>query len=353
MGNKKKNIFNLLFLLLVFGLTLYSVFHGEDLSAVFSAVMNTDIRWLVPAIACVVFFIWGESIIIHYLMGTLHIKTKKRTCFLYSCVGFFFSGITPSASGGQPAQIYYMRRNDIPIPVSTLVLMLVTITYKSILVFIGLFLMVFQQGFVHQYLGSILPVFYLGVGLNVFCCILMLILVFHPALAKNIMLTCLKFLVKLHIMKDKPERMEKLSSSMDMYNATAAYLKKHIGVIANVILITFAQRVALFFVTYFVYRSFGLHGAGIYNVVMLQAVISVSVDMLPLPGGMGISEQLFLAIFVPVFGSALLLPAMVLSRGIAYYVQLLLSACMTVVAHLVIGRVPRRKESAVDGYINS
>ena len=55
----------------------------------------------------------------------------------------------------------------------------------------------------------------------------MLILVFHPALAKNIMLTCLKFLVKLHIMKDKPERMEKLSSSMDMYNATAAYLKKH------------------------------------------------------------------------------------------------------------------------------
>lgn len=156
----------------------------------------------------------------------------------------------------------------------------------------------------HQYLGSILPVFYLGVGLNVFCCILMLILVFHPALAKNIMLTCLKFLVKLHIMKDKPERMEKLSSSMDMYNATAAYLKKHIGVIVNVILITFAQRAALFFVTYFVYRSFGLHGAGIYNVVMLQAVISVSVDMLPLPGGMGISEQLFLAIFVPVFGSA-------------------------------------------------
>ncbi len=53
--------------------------------------------------------------------------------------------------------------------------------------------------------------------------------------------------------------------------------------------------------------------------MLLQAVISVSVDMLPLPGGMGISETLFLKIFPPVFGSTLLLPAMVLSRGLGYY----------------------------------
>ncbi len=40
--------------------------------------------------------------------------------------------------------------------------------------------------------------------------------------------------------------------------------------------------------------------------------------MLPLPGGMGISETLFLTIFSPVFGG-LLLPGMVLSRGLGYY----------------------------------
>ncbi len=57
--------------------------------------------------------------------------------------------------------------------------------------------------------------------------------------------------------------------------------------------------------------------------MLLQAVISVSVDMLPLPGGMGISETLFLKIFRPVFGSTLLLPAMVLSRGLGYYGELL------------------------------
>ncbi len=54
-------------------------------------------------------------------------------------------------------QIYYMRKNKIPIPVSTLVLMIVTVTYKSVLVVIGLFVAFFQRGFVHRYLEGILP----------------------------------------------------------------------------------------------------------------------------------------------------------------------------------------------------
>ncbi len=80
---------------------------------------------------------------------------------------------------------------------------------------------------------------------------------------------------------------------------------------------------ALFAVTWFVYTDFfAQSGTGFWTVLFLQAVISVSVDMLPLPGGMGISETLFLNIFVPVFGS-LLLPGMVLSRGLGYYGELL------------------------------
>ena len=59
--------------------------------------------------------------------------------------------------------------------------------------------------------------------------------------------------------------------------------------------------------------------------------------MLPLPGGMGICETLFLNIFSPVFGG-LLLPGMVLSRGLGYYGELLISAAFTVVAQLTIGK---------------
>ena len=337
MKSRKKIIFNGVFLAVVFALTVYGVFHGEDLSSMMDAIHRADKRWLVPGIALVAFFIWGESIIIWYMMRSSGICLKKRTCFLFSSVGFFFSCITPSASGGQPMQIYYMKKEKISIPVSTVILMIVTITYKLVLVVIGVGLAIFGRGFLHKYLEGILPVFYLGLALNIFCVTFMTILVFHPLLAKAILVKGMKLLERLHLMKKKEGRLKKLEDSMDTYRNTAAYLKNNPFVIVKVIGITFIQRMALFAVTWFVYQAFGLHGTGFWEILFLQAVISVSVDMLPLPGGMGISETLFLNIFSPVFGG-LLLPGMVLSRGLGYYGELLISAVFTVVAQLTIGK---------------
>ncbi|MDD3278109.1 MAG: lysylphosphatidylglycerol synthase transmembrane domain-containing protein [Lachnospiraceae bacterium] len=344
MKNKKKIIFNAAFLLIVFAVTLYGVFHGENLGEMVQVLGNADKRWLIPGVICVVIFIWGESIIIWYMMRSFGIHVKKWTCFLFSNVGFFFSCITPSASGGQPMQVYYMKKEKISIPVSTVILMIVTITYKLVLVVIGVGIMIFGQGFLHKYLEGILPVYYLGLILNVFCVSFMILLVFHPVLAKLLMTKGLRLLEKIHILKHREGRTKKLEESMDLYNETAAYLKSHILVMVKVFIITFAQRVILFASTWFVYRAFHLSGTSALDVIMLQAVISVSVDMLPLPGGMGISETLFLNIFKPVFG-AVLLPAMVLSRGLAYYVQLLLSALLTGVAQLTIGREKSFRQS--------
>ena len=337
MKSRKKIIFNGVFLAIVFALTIYGVFHGEDLSSMMDAIHRADKRWLIPGIALVAFFIWGESIIIWYMMRSSGIQLKKRTCFLFSSVGFFFSCITPSASGGQPMQIYYMKKEKISIPVSTVILMIVTITYKLVLVVIGIGIAIFGRGFLHKYLEGILPVFYLGLALNIFCVTFMTILVFHPLLAKAIMVKGMKLLERLHLVKKKDGRLKKLEDSMDTYRNTAAYLKNNPFVIVKVIGITFIQRMALFAVTWFVYQAFGLHGTGFWEILFLQAVISVSVDMLPLPGGMGISETLFLNIFSPVFGG-LLLPGMVLSRGLGYYGELLISAAFTVVAQLTIGK---------------
>lgn len=343
MRDKKKAVWNMVFLFAVFGLTLYGVFHGEDLKSMMLAIQTAQWEWLLPGVGLVLFFIWGESIIIWYMMKSYGTQLKKRTCFLFSSVGFFFSCITPSASGGQPMQIYYMKKERIPIPVSTVVLMIVTITYKLVLVVIGIGILIFGQGFLHRYLEGILPVYYLGLGLNVFCVIFMTVLVFHPVLARVILRKGMQILERFHLMKPKKERVEKLELSMDTYRGTAEYLKEHLGVILIVFGITFVQRMALFAATWFVYLAFGLSGTSFLDVVFLQAVISVSVDMLPLPGGMGISETLFLHIFRPVFGS-LLLPGMVLSRGLGYYGELLISAVFTVVAQLTIGNDRMREQ---------
>ena len=343
MKSRKKIIFNGVFLAVVFALTIYGVFHGEDLSSMMDAIHRADKRWLLPGVALVAFFIWGESIIIWYMMRSSGIHLKKRTCFLFSSVGFFFSCITPSATGGQPAQIYYMKKEKIPIPVTTLVLMIVTITYKMVLVVIGLGLMIFGRGFIRTHMYDIRHIFYLGTGLNVFCVSSMLLLVFHPVLARSILVKGMELLEKMHLMRHKSTRIEKLNASMDQYHTTAVYLKDHIMVLVNVFAITLFQRFALFTATWFVYKAFGLSGTNAFVIILLQSVISVSVDMLPLPGGMGISEKLFSMIFEPVFGSALLIPGMILSRGLGYYTELLISAIFTIVANFTIGRNLRKK----------
>lgn len=81
MKKNKRVIFNGAFLLIVFVLTIYGVFHGEDLGAMMDAIRSADKRWLVPGLALVAFFIWGESIIIWYMMRSYGIKLKKRTWF--------------------------------------------------------------------------------------------------------------------------------------------------------------------------------------------------------------------------------------------------------------------------------
>lgn len=337
MTDKKKAILNFIFLAVVFSLTMYMVFKGEDIHQIARIIRHVDYRYLIVGMVCVVLFILGESVIIFYMMRSLGAKVKMGHCALYSFVGFFFSCITPSATGGQPMQIYYMKKDKLPVPVTTLVLMIVTITYKAVLVFIGVLVCLFGRNFLRGYLGNLMWVFYLGVALNVFCVTLMLVLVFAPGLAKWIMVKGLKLLEHFRFLHPKRSRLEKLEQSMDLYHETAAFWAEHKAIIANVFFITLVQRVILFTVTYWVYCSLGFHTYDIFTITILQAVISVSVDMLPLPGGMGISETLYMAMFVPVFGEVLL-PSMLLSRGIAYYGQLLLSAVMTCAAHLVIGR---------------
>lgn len=89
MQGKKKAIGNAVFLAAVFALTVYGVFHGEDMEAMMEAIGRADLRFLAFAVFLSVFSIWGESVIIWHMMRSFRIAVRKRICFLFSSVGFF------------------------------------------------------------------------------------------------------------------------------------------------------------------------------------------------------------------------------------------------------------------------
>ena len=337
MINKRKMILNTLFLVAVFSITVYYIFRGQDMTCIIENIKSTDVRYWGLAIICIVVFIGSESIIIFYMMHSIRQKVNLIHCFLYSFVGFFFSCITPSASGGQPAQVYFMKKDKIPIPIATLVLMIVTIAYKMVLVVLGVAIFIIRPAEVMNYLEPILGFCYLGIFLNIICVGFMLLLVFHPTLAHNQLTAFIRFLGKIRLIRRVDHYLLKVESAMKQYKDIAVYFRTHKMVIWNVLVITVLQRILLFYITYLVYRSFGLDRTGFITIIILQGMISVAVDMLPLPGGMGISETLFLKVFAPVFGSVTL-PAMIVSRGLSYYTELIISAFFTVVALFTIGR---------------
>ena len=338
----KKTIVNLIFLLLVFVLTLYYVFHGEDMGALAAYLGQSDIRYWIAGTVLVVLFILSESVIVYYMMRSVGQPAILTHCFLYSFVGFFFSAITPSATGGQPAQLYFMKKDNLSMSISTLILMVVTITYKAVLVVIGLVVVIFRPRVIMEYLDPVIGWCYLGVALNVFCVTFMMILVFHPTLAENILVSLIRIFCRITHSKKEKKWVQRVSGAMERYRSVADYLRKNKRVIINVLLITFIQRIMWFYITYLIYLSFSLQGVDPVTITTLQGMISVSVDMLPLPGGMGISEKLFLSIFQPVCGKNFVLPVMVVSRGISYYTQLIISAIMTGVAYFTIGGAGRK-----------
>ena len=114
--NLRKKCLNALLLIAVFALTVWSVLHGEDLGELWEYLQMANDVWLIPAVGCVLAFIVGEAVVILYLMRTLGTRPSFGHCCLYSFIGFFYSCITPSASGGQPMQAIAMRRDGLPLP---------------------------------------------------------------------------------------------------------------------------------------------------------------------------------------------------------------------------------------------
>lgn len=331
----KKKLLNIAFLVIVFALTLWSVLYGQDLDQLVTYLADYRMVFIIPSLICVLIFILGESAIFYVMFRAVGIEVRKMHCALFSFVGFFYCAITPSASGGQPMQLLAMHKVGIPAAIATVVLAVVTITYKMVLVILGAVVLIVRPAAVMAYLQPTMWLVYLGMALNVVFIVLLLFVVFRPSIVRRFAGWGLRTINRFRPFKDLPKQQQRVESFCSQYAGTSTFIATHGVLVLEVFAITFVQRWALFVVTWLTYAAFSLGYDYFMLITTLQGMISVSVDMLPLPGGMGVSENMFLVIFRDIFGPDKVLAGMVVSRGLSYYIQLLICAVMTVVASFV------------------
>ena len=333
-----KVLANTAFLIAVFVVTFFLVFKDQNMSKVMDSIQQAKSGYLVLGLILALLYVCSESVIIHYLMHTVKQKVSFLRCIIYSFVGFFFSAVTPSATGGQPVQVIWMKRDKISVAVSFLVLMIVTAAYKTVLMIMCVLAIIFEWSFLTDNALQIWLLIVFGIICNVSFVAFLVVAVFRKSWLTCMIGKSIFWLGKHRMIQDRQRWLRRIWKVLSKYDKSADYIKKNKRVLVHVILITFLQRLCLFTVTYVVYRAFGLKGISAFEIIALQTIIALAVDSLPLPGAMGASESSFLIIFLTIFGEKFVLPGMLLSRGISYYAMLLISAMITLVTHIIGGR---------------
>lgn len=330
-----KYVLNVLFVALILGLTFRLIFSGQELPEILSDLKAANPFWIAAGAGLVFLHVAGESSVIHFMLRKLDKKTSFLRCLKYSFIGFFFCDITPSASGGQPMQMYYMKKDGIRYGYSTLIMMLITIAYKAVLVLFGAGFLLLRSGTVAAYADKMAWLLTLGFVLNIAFIALLVLLVLRPKWVRKIGLKLILWLTAHRLLKQKTcDRLTaKINRICDTYTAGAAYIRKNPHVVLRIFLLTAVQRLCQFAVTWVVYRAYGLNSVSFLDIVTLQIMISIAAEMLPLPGAAGITEGCFLLVFTKIFSEDLVRPALLLSRGLSYYLVIVTGGIVTLAAH--------------------
>lgn len=330
MKNKTSKILEAAFFFLIMLLTFYTVFAKNDLGNIISSIGKLNPFYFFCAASSAVFFVCMEGFMIWQLLRLTEKNASLLRCFSYSFIGFFFSGITPSATGGQPAQLLAMKKDGLSLGSSTFSLMAVALFYKLILALLGVGILFFWKNGLVSYLGSYMGLYYLGLFLNSLLVALLILVMFHGSWLESLVLGIEHFCIKIRLCKPSSKRKEAFHRLLSDYQETLRFLLENKLQIFITAFCTLMQRCSLFLLTYFIYRGFGLSGHGPLLIMTLQAAIYISVDMLPLPGSQGISEIMYALVFSSVFTKPFLIPSMCVTRGLSFYFLLLVGGFMTV-----------------------
>jgi uncharacterized protein (TIRG00374 family) len=144
MKNRKVIIRNILLLIILIVVTFTIVFKNYNINNTFNMILNADIFYLVLAVLCMCLFFVAEGINNKWILEGLGKKISLVQSIKYPVIGFFFSGITPAAGGGQPMQVYFMNRDGIPSSFGTLSLLVQLITFHAVTLAIGIFGAIFN-----------------------------------------------------------------------------------------------------------------------------------------------------------------------------------------------------------------
>lgn len=240
----------------------------------------------------------------------------------------FFDGVTPSATGGQPYQIYAFNKEKIDVIDSTNIAIQNFIVYQIALILLGL-LAVISNSYLNLFssVGSIRNLIILGFIINVVVVISLFSLAFMKKINKKIIILGVNLLSKLKIIKNKSEVIKNTNSYIEQFHKGALTLLSNKGDFVKTIVYNFVGLVLIYVVPSIIIFGLGLYqDINVFYSIIASAYVMLIGAFVPIPGGTGGLEYAFVKFYGVFVGGSTLMLVMLLWRFLTYYLGVIVGS---------------------------
>lgn len=341
-STKSKLLWSLLFLLIAAG-TIWA-FTSQNRSFSFASFLayleGASPGWFLTALASALGFIFFEAAAVAAACRAFGYRVRLSRGLVYSASDIYFSAITPSATGGQPACAYFMIRDGLPGTVATAALLANLTMYTLSILLIGLAVFLFFPGIFLSFSPLSKVLILLGyifqLGLTAF----FVLLLKNERLLHRLCAAVLHFLCKLRILRRKEEKLEKLANMMRRYGETVASLRGKLKPMIAVFFFNLLQRLCSVSVPLFVFLAAGGPAASAPLLWAMESYVIIGSNCIPIPGAMGVSDYLMLDAFESIMTRPQAANLELLSRSLSFYLCIILCGLVVLAAYLI----QKRKE---------
>lgn len=346
----KKKIFWGIFSVVIAALSIWAVVAQNknfSVDVLLKFISESNKVWLIAGAFCMFGFIFFEGYALVRIVNCLGYKKSAGHGTVYGAADVYFSAITPSASGGQPASAYFMMKDGMPGTSVTVALLLNLIMYTLALLTLGIICMIFRMDLFFGFSLFSRTLIIIGVVVLVFLAFIFYMLIKKASILYKFCNAILIFLEKIHVLRHGQRKRDKLNKTMDEYQECAQIVSGKWNMLLEVYFWNLMQRISQIAVSFMIFMATGEGIIKSFDVCVIQTFVAVGSNSVPIPGSMGVADYIMLDGFSQVVGDNATTMEL-LCRGMTFYGCVITSAAIVLFGY-VHRRIKAKKGQTIVG----
>ncbi len=338
MKPRTKRILNYALIIGTLIIVLVISFQSHDLPSVMESLSAMDLSNALLCAACLLGYVAAEALSIRFFLRRQGYRISLGYALYIAILGQYYSDITPGASGGQPMQVFYLHKRNIPTGVATSALLVRFFCFKVMITVLTTAFWVTHAEFVRETLGRSMWILIVGYVYNLFSTALIILFSFFRPLVRGIANLLIRIGAKTRLMKKPEETRQKWSRTIDLFHESMQDAFRRPADLMVELFLGGAQLFSLMCIIWFVYRGLKLEGADFGQMLTLHLLEYISAAYTPLPGASGAQEFVFDQYLGKFFPGASAVAALLLWRFFTYYFSMILGAVVVTIGGLRSGK---------------